>query len=301
MFERAKFMIGFVGAYGRSRRAGAAHGVALEAAAHNMFDQKLANLTVPESVAALWRDPDTTCALDDGAWFGDGSFEITLPHLSLLRQARFAWDGAERGAPMLDSQRPYGRRDLLAQLAEAFGTDDADDLARRHVEMFFVIARALKHGELAPGRYALGNIGADDVREALRGYGGDDGVTDADVGLDADGLVTLTHDHLQLLRAIEIRWPSNYDCEDRLAMGEYPAATAEPKRPYGDFTFIEVDMARILGVLPPRPNGDEAAIFQPSPELAHRLQRLHWQMLVTMQVFVEQMVLAPGRYRLDTG
>jgi hypothetical protein len=257
-------------------------------------------MTVSHSAAALWTDPETACALPDGAWFGDGSFEITQPHIDLLRQARFVWDGAERGAPMLDPERPYGRRDLLAQLAEVFGTDDADDLARRHVEMCFVIARALRHGALPPGRYSLANVGAADVRATMRGYGGDEGVTDADLGLDADGLVALTDDHLRLLRAIQIRWPAESECENRLELCEYPATSADPKRPYGDFTFIEVDMARILGVLPPRPNGDEPAIFEPSPELASRLQRLHWQMLVALQVFAEQMVLTPGIYGLDT-
>jgi hypothetical protein len=309
LFERLKFMTGYVGAYGRSRKAGATHVAAMDAAAHDMIDRKLGGSgeehpsreEVPESAAALWCNARTECGLPDGAWFGDGSFEITPLHLSLLRRARFSWDGAERGAPMLDPERPFGRTDLLAQLAEVFGSDDAEELARRQVDMYFVIARALKHGALAPGRYALGNIGAADVREAMRGYGGDDGVTDADLGLDADGLVTLTDDHLKLLRDIGIRWPSEYDCEDRLEVGDYPAAAADPKRPYGDFTFIEVDMARILGVLPPPPKGGEPAIFDPSPELAQRLQRLHWQMLVAMQVFAEQVVLAPGTYGLHTG
>ncbi len=33
--------------------------------------------------------------------------------------------------------------------------------------------------------------------------------SDEDLGLDADGLVTLTEEHLKLLRGIEIRWPSS--------------------------------------------------------------------------------------------
>jgi hypothetical protein len=307
MFERLKFMAEYVGAYRRSRKAGTAHGAALEAAAQDVLDRKLgrrdevspADVTLAESVVELWIDPDTACGLADGAWFGDGSFEITPSHLSMLRQMRFAWDGAERGAPMLDPKRPYGRRDLLAQLGEVFGTDDADELARRHVDMLFVLARVLKHGSLAPGHYALRNIGASDVREAMRGYGGDDGVTDADLGLDADGQVAIGDDHLRLLRAIEIRWPSDDECEERLSVGEFPAAAAEPKRPYGDFTFIEVDMARILGVLPPRTDGD-SRVFEPSPDLAGRLQRLHWQMLVAMQVFAEQANPRPGVFGLDT-
>jgi hypothetical protein len=248
------------------------------------------------SVAELWLDP-ATCGLEDGRWFGDGSFEITSAHLSLLRQMRFSWDGAERGAPMLDPERPYGRTDLLAQLGETFESDDGFEIAQRHVEMVFVLARVLKHGSLAPGRYALRNIGASDVREAMRGYGGEEGVSDADLGLAADGRVAIGDDQLQLLRAIEIRWPSIYECEERLGSGVFPAAAADAKRPYGDFTYIEVDMARILGVLPPRTDGD-SAIFEPSPELAQHLQRLHWQMLVAIQVFAEQASLRPGVYGL---
>ncbi|MHC9291906.1 hypothetical protein ACRCUN_05530 [Mycobacterium sp. LTG2003] len=301
MFEHVKFMVGFAGAYRRSRSAGADHGDALDTAARDMMLRKLDDRDeptadpLPEPVAGIWRDPESTCALADGAWFGDGSFEITSKHISVLRQMRFGWDGAERGAPMLDPKRPYGRTDLLAQLSEVFGSDDAHELACRHVEMFYVLARVLKHGELAPGRYALGNVNPSDVRRALRGY---PDVTDADLGLDADGKVAIGDDHLRLLRAIDIRWPSEYDCEDRLAVGEYPAAAADPKRPYGDFTFIEVDMARVLDVLPPPPV-EGPAVFEPSPELAARLQRLHWQMLVAIQVFAEQANLAPGVYSLD--
>lgn len=294
VFERAKFMVKFAGAYRQSRRAGADHDAALQAATAEMFEGRGAEL--PAAVAELWRDPADDCALDDGGWFGDGSLTITDAHLALLRQARLGWDGAERGAPMLDPRRPYGRADLLTQLAEVFGTDArTDDLARYHVEMFFVLARFLQHGTLAPGRYPLTNITVADVRALLRGYGD---LSDDDLGIDVDGQVTLTDEHLRLLRATEIRWPSEYDCADRLEAGEYPAAAADSKRPYGDYTFIEVDMARILGELPPAVG---AAVFEPGPELALRLQRLHWQMLVSMQVFLERAELPPGSYALQGG
>lgn len=292
VFERAKFMVTFIGAYRRSRSDGGGHEAALQAAADDMLRQTRVN--VPDTVYELWSDPSDELALDGGDWFGDGFLEITDAHLGLLRRARLTWDGAERGAPMLDPDRPYGRADLLAQLAEVFGTDDADELGRRHVEMYFVVARALRHATLAPGRYALTNVAPADVRIALRGYGE---LSGDDLGLDADGQVNLTEDHLRLLRGIEIRWPSEYECGDRLDGGRYPAAAADPKRPYGDFTFIEVDMARILGELPPAPQ-QGPAVFEPSPEQALRLQRLHWQMLGAMQVFLERAELAPGRYGL---
>lgn len=183
------------------------------------------------------------------------------------------------------------------QLAEVFETDDTDALARRHVEMLFVLARTLKHGVLQPGRYALRNVGADDVHAAMQGYGGAEGLSDADLGFAADGSVLLTEEHLKLLRSIEIRWPSQWECDERLDGGGYPSATADPKRPYGDYTYIEIDMARILGCLPP-PDGDAPAVFEPEPALAHHLQRLHWQMLGAMQAFVENACIAPGVYDL---
>ncbi|WP_395307621.1 hypothetical protein V4U86_19690 [Mycobacterium sp. AMU20-3851] len=187
MFDRARFMFGFAGVYRRSRRSGAGHGAALQEAADGMLGRQR-KASVPDSAAELWCDPAAECALDDGDWFGDGTVQITERHLMLLRQARLGWEGAERGAPMIDPQRPYGRRDLLEQLGEVFGPGDARILARRHVEMYFVMARALQHGRLAPGRYPMGNIAAAQVRAVMHGYH----ASDEDLGLDADGLVTLT-------------------------------------------------------------------------------------------------------------
>ncbi|TQK31213.1 hypothetical protein [Arthrobacter sp. SLBN-53] len=50
-------------------------------------------------------------------------------------------------------------------------------------------------------------------------------------------------------------------------------------------------MAGILGVLPPPPS-EGPAVVAPGPELARRLQRLHWQMPATMPVFLEHAELA---------
>lgn len=293
MFERVRFIAEFAAAYRRSRRTGAAHDAALDAAAQTTVPRSSpSRTTLPERVAEIWLDPDEASGFPDGAWFGDGPFDINQGHLDLLRLMRFGWDSVERGAPMLDPRQPYGRADVLAQLGETFDASDDDEVARRHVEMFFVLARALRHATLPPGRYPLGNIGPADIRAAMAGYA----ASDTDLGLGPDGLVTITDDHLRLLRAIEIRWPSHWDCADRLAAGQYPAATADGKRPYGDYTFIEVDMARVLGELPPNPAD---GIFEPDAELAARLARLHWQMLAAMQVFIEQANLTAGTYSLD--
>ena len=305
MLDRLKFMLGFGRAYRAARKGGASREDAQLAATRTMmrerlgFDFENAEIAeLPAGVAELWRDPEPAFASEDadGTGFGYAPFEITPAHLALLRTMRFSWDGAERGAPMLDMARPYGRPDLLAQLADVFPGEDAAALARRHVEMFFVLSRVLVHGVLAPGQYTLRNIAPDDLRAAMRGYGGDAGLSDADIGLQADGAVTVGDEHLKLMRNVQIRWPSEWDCVDRLDEGAYPAATADSKRPYGDMTFIEVDMARILGRLPPAPPD---GVFDPEPELAAHLQMLHWQMLGAMQAFVENAEIAPGVYDLN--
>lgn len=309
MLDRVKFVLGYWRAYRRARREGAAHEDAKIAAAHDVLAARLGlnsedapeALTLPESISTLWRTPDALVSDAKGGVdaFGNGPFTITTAHLALLARMRFAWDGAERGAPMLDPERPYGRRDLLAQIGETFGEADTDVCALRHVEMRLVLARALKHAVLKPGRYALRNMAPADVREALQGYGGAASLSDRDIGLDGDGEITVTEEHLKLMRHIEIRWPSEWDAVERIENGTYPAAAADAKRPYGDYTFIEVDMARILGCLPPPPEAGAPAAFTPEPALAAHLQRLHWQILGTMQAFVENVELSAGVYDLD--
>src|SRR6478752_1007344 len=94
VFERAKFMVRFAGAYRRSRGNGGEHEAALQAATDAMFRTNRVN--VPDSVYEMWSDPGDELGLDGGDWFGDGSLEITADHLRLLRTARLGWDGAER-------------------------------------------------------------------------------------------------------------------------------------------------------------------------------------------------------------
>ncbi len=304
MLDRLKFAFGFFRAYRKALKSGVASEEARAIAARETIDDRLGGeappatpLDLPPEVAEIWRDPEAVFAedADEGAWFGSGLFEISPAHLALLRRMRFWWDGAERGAPMLDPARPYGQADLMTQLADSFPGEDAASLARRHVEMMYVLARVLAHGTLQPGAYALRNITADDVRSAMQGYGGETGLSDDDLGLDASGRIIVDDERLALLRHVSTRWPSKWECEERLEVGECPAAAIDPKRPYGDFTFIEVDMARILGRLPPAPPD---GVFEPEPELAAHLQRLHWQMLGAIQAFVENAEIAPGAYDL---
>lgn len=301
MFEGLKFVFGVMRGVWQGIRQGAPADVAEAQAIQQMMEKHFSSDfgpdALPEGIISLWSDPENTYRDEheqheqtNDFWFGHGTFEVTAPHIALLRQMRFVWDCTERGAPMLDPARPYGSALPLGQIIALFAEEDPERLARRHVEMLFVLTRALVHGQLQPGSYSFRNITPEELRASLSN------VADDDLGLNSDATVTITDEHIKLLRHITVEWPSQSDCEDRLASGEYPAATCDPKRTYGDYTVIEIDMSRILGRLPPAPSDGR---FRPEPELVQHLQRLHWQMLPAMQVFVENARLEPGLYTME--
>lgn len=225
------------------------------------------------------------------------ALDITPAHLELIRRMRFVWDGTEVGAPMLDPERPYGERNLFGQIGRAFGEDSEAGQLARHVEMMIALNHFLANATLAPGAWALANISPKELRAQFEGYNGGDGVNDEDVGLSADGSFQFAPEHARLVQQLSVEWSNRYDNEDRLDCGQYPGLAVDPKRPYGDMTYFQVDMARALGVLPPPPEDGSPARL-PSA-LEERLGRLHWQMLGALQVFVANAELAPGTYSFD--
>jgi hypothetical protein len=220
--------------------------------------------------------------------------DVTDAHLKLLRKSRLVWDRLERGAPKLDPKMPYGRKDLMAQLGETFAGETPLQLAARHVEMAIVLVKLQRNGQIKPGDYQIKNLSLDVIRKGMKGYGPAGGLSDGDLGFLADGRFRLTDEHIKLARAMQVQFSDYYDNEDRYDSGVYPAATFDAKRCYGEMTFIELDMARVLGLLP-APAADGSPV-KPDTEVQERLARLHLQMLGAMQVFVENAELAPGHY-----
>lgn len=225
---------------------------------------------------------------------GYRALEVTERHVGLIRRMRFLWDGTEVGAPMLDPERPYGERDLFGQIEEVFGdADEAGQLAR-HVEMMIAFNHFIHNARLAPGDYAASNVTIEEIREQFAGYGA---VTDDDLGIGADGRFRFTQEHAMLLKRLSVEWSNAHDNEDRLDDGQYPALAVDPKRPYGDMTYFQVDMAQALGVLPPPPADGRPARLP--DDLEARLGRVHWQMLGAVQVFVENAAFEPGAYAFE--
>ena len=85
---------------------------------------------------------------------------------------------------------------------------------------------------------------------------------------------TVTPDHIRLLQITSWR-TSAIDC----------------KRPYGDFTHFEIDMARALG-LPVERSAE--GYDEIGPENEARMGDLHRQMLFVLQAYIEHAQLRPG-------
>ena len=66
---------------------------------------------------------------------------------------------------------------------------------------------------------------------------------------------------------------------------------ADPKRPYGDFTFYQLEMALHLGLIPAQKPADRDPM---TPQIVDAMTDLHFQMQPALQVFLHHFALADG-------
>lgn len=250
-----------------------------------------------DDLREMWIDGDRALRKHrktDGVYISNAPLEITPAHLKLMHKGRFRWDFTESGAPMLDPEAPYGDRRLMAQLAAAFPGEKQTALAMRHVEIAIALGKLLANGVIEPGDYPIRNLPLNTLRKDMGRCGENGKLPDADIGLLADGRFHLTSEHIALARGMPMDWSNRYINEERLDWGQYPAATLDPKRPYGDMTWIDLDMAALLGIELPK-NAETGRTEVPT-DVEARLGRLHLQMLGAIQVIVENAKLEPGHY-----
>jgi hypothetical protein len=253
----------------------------------------------PADAKAVWLDPTTADEqerdIKEGGdpFFFERPFVLTQQHISLLRKARFMWDTVEVGAPILDSEKPYGQPALMTQLATAFGKAPSRQLAMRHVEAVASLRTLLQHGRLEPGVYTIRNLTREEAARRVRAIRTQLSLPPNAGGLHSDGRFELTADHLKLLKVMSPQWSTD-TAESALDVGAWPVAGIDPKRPYGDMSFFVLDMVRALGgevVV----DADGRGVAPPEPEY-RRLMALHADMLGAIQVFVENARIDPGVY-----
>lgn len=216
-------------------------------------------------------------------------FALTEAHVALIRRIRLNWNGAEAGAPEVDLHQPYrgGRAvDLLDGLLGA----ESDDIERARflVAMPAALTAFCQTARIAPGRYVLENIDRVQVDQAA---GGDDGIA-ALFAIGRDMGVEIGADEIALIRALQWRAAHADDAEMTLERGDVAGPTVDPKRPFGDMTFYQLDIHRVLGWPVERRN--DKGYIELSEEQIERGQALHFRMLGALQAFLEAATLPEG-------
>jgi hypothetical protein len=207
----------------------------------------------------------------------------SVQHLQAIRKLHFVWDNSvESGGPIVDYLAPYGHAAMEDDLGPIIGTRDKMAVAAFNVEVSRALSWALENGELPEGRYAMAHLdNAIIERTYLDGVAENEKLTATQKEqfrsevphLDPDRSFYFTKDHLLLLRHLRfgLRPPKG-----SWSFHSNPVPTVNFKRPFGDMSAFDIDMAEILGL--PRPEGQD---FDPA------LWKLYVEMLPALQVFVE--------------
>ena len=193
-------------------------------------------------------------------------FMLTDTHIKLLRNAVVIWAPIESGAPavMISPLQAGGEEEpspeLYADIAKRAGLPSVDkqQIDRLLAEMPQALAQLLAHGKLEAGTYRYDNplVTVSFAERTLP-------TELAHLAHEKSVSFAFTGQHAKLLR--HARWQGLF---------------MNPKRPYGDMTSFERDMAEILKV----------------PVDEQRLWKLHSETLPALQIYLQKATIAPGEY-----
>lgn len=173
-------------------------------------------------------------------------------HLPKLRSAKVVWDPLmENGTAYLDLRGGS----LLGVLPERIGKAVGSVLnlfrpKRSKESISAAVECFLSSATLAPGKYSL-----------------------PAVDTDPSETFELTEQHIRLLKKLRFRWLDFYD-----------APAIDPKRPFGDMSFFELDMNDILGIAPKRESTQEPF----TREELDRFEKLHREMQQAVQIYLRE-------------
>ena len=229
-------------------------------------------------------DDEAINALMEPEWedlYPEG-FVLTQPQLDLIRKARLGWSTIEMGAPMLDLYRPYFGGPTSRLLEIALGEEALDmEKAAFLISMVSAFDTFFRNGQIEPGTYQLANLDAEDVA-AIAGH---DAERLSWYGLNADGTVTLTDDLIKLVRNLQWDWADEEDMAEVLYRGELPSPMVDPKRPYGDMSYFQLDIHRILGWPTEDKTPEGFVALTDAQELA--ASDLHFRTMLAAQAMIE--------------
>ena len=217
----------------------------------------------------------------------DPALTITPRHVAALRKLRFAWNTRiESGGPVVDALAPYGSESMAGDLGPLIGTRDRVAIARFHREVSALLIWALENCALADGPYRLAHLDNAAMERRLRldlaGLPPEriESIVAELPRLEPDGTFRFTEQHRRLLGALRFEWPEPQHVW-MVADGGYPAPAVHFKRPFGDMSAFDIDMAAILGRPAPARGGTDPV-----------LNRLYWEMWPALQAFVQHVPIA---------
>jgi hypothetical protein len=216
------------------------------------------------------------------------SFTLADYHIALIRQAVISWDPVESGAPAIDPEKPFGSistRAAIARAARLGSSPDTTRLKAIYSEIGYALQCFLWYGKLEPGVYRVPHPLNGEVAFLDRA-----GADNKDSREPKVIEFRFKEEHRRLLERAVLRWTEWPDLtgEDHLN----PTPGIDPKRPYGDMTYFELDMADILGI-PVKDQPNDPFTKQQEQELV----TLHAEMKRALQVFVVKAQIQPGVYK----
>lgn len=205
---------------------------------------------------------------------GNAAPVLTAQHCALMRRLRVIWLPIESGGPGIDFSQPFGEGNPTLATAMAILELNDEALAARLVaELGLLVAPYVGAGAgLAPGRYALPAGVATELASA-------------EAGITPDGQFDFTAQHAALLKGFN--WISvdasmvEYVLEEDTET--WPMPYVDGKYPYGECSYFQIDMARVLGE--PYALDDSGAMIGDADK-DERLENLHYQTLTALQVFL---------------
>lgn len=195
---------------------------------------------------------------------------LSALHLALFRRLRVDWSPVESGAPGIYPFQPLLGQGSALHIARSILKNPDPALAVRLLaELNLLVVPIIEQADFAPGRYCV-------PLEQRENFD-----TPAS-GVDAQGYFELQPAHVKLVKRALWRVPDGEAVREYLAHDDcWPMPVIDGKRPYGDFTWFQVDMARILG----EPYRCDAIGYPIDDEAKdERLERLHFQTLPALQV-----------------
>jgi hypothetical protein len=215
---------------------------------------------------------------------------LTGEDIAFLRRLVIGWNTSESGAPGVNLVETFGPEaedgDCSIGIARWMGISalgpngtftaaQQQKLKLRQSEIIDAFEIMLQLGELKPGSYKLANRLRDMYPKGS--FIIDANSDDRFVFPQTNQIeFNMTDNHLKLLRRVN-------------SVGLF----VDPKRPYGDMKYFEIDMADILGITVPR-SAEGHVNF--TDEQLSIFRKLHIEMLYAMQVFLLYASLKAGFY-----